>query len=137
MLKRFVDTSAWAALADQAEQHHVQAQARIEEVLNQNGELITTSFVLLELTALLTRMRFDRGRQIQFVSDLKADPSVTVIFVDESRDTKAWQLWSSRHDKQWTLVDCSSFVVMQEEGLTEAVTSDHHFEQAGFVRLLK
>jgi predicted nucleic acid-binding protein len=82
-------------------------------------------------------MRFDKGRQVQFFRDLHADPSVTVMFVDESRDAAAWQLWSSRRDKAWTLVDCASFAVMWEQGLTEAITSDHHFEQAGFVRLLK
>ncbi|HUE73448.1 MAG TPA: PIN domain-containing protein [Pirellulaceae bacterium] len=132
-----MDTSGWAAWADQAEQYHAPAQTRIDEVLNQGGQLITTSYVLLELSALLTRMRFDKGRQIRFLTDLKADPSVTVLFIDEPRDAKAWQHWSGRGDKQWTLVDCASFVVMQEEGLTEAITSDHHFEQAGFVRLLK
>ena len=45
--------------------------------------------------------------------------------------------WESRPDKEWSLVDCASFVVMQQRGLTEVLTTDHHFEQAGFVRLLK
>ncbi len=42
-----------------------------------------------------------------------------------------------RLDKDWSLTDCISFAVMQERSLTEALTSDHHFEQAGFTALLK
>lgn len=47
------------------------------------------------------------------------------------------RLYEQRRDKQWSLTDCISFVVMKREGLTEALTGDHHFEQAGFVALLK
>jgi len=46
-------------------------------------------------------------------------------------------LFQRRPDKTWSLVDCASFVVMQKRGITEALTSDVHFEQAGFIRLLK
>ena len=65
------------------------------------------------------------------------DPSVQIVPIDLSLEAAAWQLWKSRPDKEWSLVDCSSFIVMQQRGLTEALTTDHHFEQAGFVRLLK
>jgi predicted nucleic acid-binding protein len=47
------------------------------------------------------------------------------------------KLFESRSDKEWSLTDCISFVVMQREGIAEALTGDHHFEQAGFVALLK
>lgn len=62
---------------------------------------------------------------------------IEIVRIDEALEREAWQLWESRPDKTWSFVDCSSFIVMQREGLTEAVTADHHFEQAGFVRLLK
>ena len=52
-------------------------------------------------------------------------------------EAAAWNLWQSRPDKEWNLVDCASYVVMQQRGLSEALTIDHHVEQAGFVRLLK
>src|SRR5262245_24927840 len=57
--------------------------------------------------------------------------------VDLSLETAAWQLWEARADKDWSAVDCASFQVMQQRGLTEALTTDHHFEQAGFQRILK
>jgi predicted nucleic acid-binding protein len=52
-------------------------------------------------------------------------------------DKEAWNLLKTRLDKEWSRVDCSSFVLMQQRGMIEALTTDHHFEQADFVRLLK
>ena len=62
---------------------------------------------------------------------------VNVEFIDSARDAVAWNLWLARPDKDWTLVDCASFIIMQQQRLTEALSTDHHYEQAGFVRLLK
>ncbi len=58
------------------------------------------------------------------------------MHIDEKLDEQAWKLLETRLDKTWSLVDCASFVVMKNRGLTDALTTDRHFEQAGFVRLL-
>jgi predicted nucleic acid-binding protein len=60
-----------------------------------------------------------------------------LLHVDPTLDAQAWQLFAERTDKEWSLVDCASFVVMRQRGILEAFTTDHHFEQAGFVCLLK
>lgn len=57
--------------------------------------------------------------------------------MDRLTDEQVWELFKSRPDKEWSWVDCASFVVMKQRGILEALTTDHHFEQAGFVRLLK
>jgi predicted nucleic acid-binding protein len=138
MLERFVDTSGWAAWADRNQLFHAQALAAFGEVWNQGGRLLTTPYILAELTALLTRpLRIPKRQQIQLLDDLRSDPSVEIVPVDAILESAAWQLWRSRPDKEWTLVDCICFVVMEQRGLIEALTSDHHFEQAGFIRLLK
>ncbi len=62
---------------------------------------------------------------------------VEIVHINESLDEKAWQFLANRLDKQWSLVDAVSFGAMEERDITEALTTDHHFEQAGFVRLLK
>ncbi len=72
---------------------------------------------------------------IATIFEIKTDSEI--VHVDAALDGKAWQLLKERQDKEWSLVDCSSFVIMRQRDLTEALTTDHHFEQAGFVRLLK
>lgn len=62
---------------------------------------------------------------------------VEVVHIDVTLDAQAWQLLTERQDKTWSLVDCASFALMQQRGISNALTTDHHFEQAGFVRLLK
>ena len=138
MNDRFVDTSGWAAWATHNELHHRTAVGFVEETLDGGGRLVTTTYVLAELTALLTSpMRIAKRRQIELLGDLRAEPSVEVVHIDPELEQASWRLWASRPDKAWSFVDCASFVVMSRRGLTEAVTGDRHFEQAGFVRLLK
>lgn len=121
MIERFVDTSGWAEWADQTLLFHARAATLFEEVWNKRGRLITTGFVLLELTALLTRpLRMPKMQQIRLLDALRADPSVQIVPIDLSLEAAAWQLWKSRPDKEWSLVDCSSFIVMQQRGLTGA-----------------
>jgi hypothetical protein len=70
-------------------------------------------------------------------SRLRADPRVVVVPSSRDLFDRAMGLYRSRPDKDWSLTDCVSFVVMRERGITEALTGDHHFEQAGFRALLK
>jgi uncharacterized protein len=62
---------------------------------------------------------------------------VDVVPLSETLYSEAFALYESRLDKNWGLTDCISFVVMTERGITEALTSDEHFEQAGFATLLR
>jgi predicted nucleic acid-binding protein len=137
MPSRFVDTSGWAAWADRAERFHSAAKSALDEVWAQGGQLVTTTYVLAELSGLFTRLRIPKLQQISLIDAIRADASVEVVSVDAYLDSEIMPLWRARPDKDWTLVDCGSFVVMQRRALSEAVTTDHHFEQAGFVRLLK
>ena len=134
----FVDTSGWAEVVDQTLIHHARAVALIAQAVANGRRLITTSSILSELTALLSSpLRISKPKQIQLVGDLRNDPTIEIVFIDEALDREAWHFWESRPYKDWSLVDCASFVVMQRERLTEVIAADHHFEQAGFVRLLK
>jgi predicted nucleic acid-binding protein len=109
-----------------------------DEVWRQRGRLVTSNWVLAELTALLTSpLRVPKAQQIQLLHDINADPGVMVVAVDSAIEAAAWQMWRTRTDKDWTVTDCTSFVIMQHKGIGEALTADHHFEQANFMRLLK
>lgn len=104
----------------------------------QGQRLVTTNYVLAELVALLTSpLRTPRLQLVGFVNGIKTSPYVEIVHVDATLDDQAWQFLTARQDKEWSLVDCVSFVLMQQRGMVQVLTNDHHFEQAGFVRLLK
>ena len=136
----FVDTSGWAALADQSQPEHSLATQIYQEVQNSRHrrKFITTNYIITELVSLLiSRVRYPHKLIVEYVTKLEASSYVEIIHIDRDLHSRSLGLFSARPKKLWSLVDCSSFVVMQERGITEALTTDQHFEQASFVRLLK
>jgi predicted nucleic acid-binding protein len=106
------------------------------DVLASRRPLVTTNYVLSELAALLTtRARAPRVDILAYLRDIRTDPQVHIVHVDSRLDEDAWDLLDQMLDKDWSLVDAASFVVMRRLGIAEALTTDHHFTQAGFVRL--
>ena len=138
MLNLFADTAGWGHLVDPTQAYHLLAATIYRGARQQGRKVITTNYVIAELVALMTSpLRVPRPAAIAFIEGLKSSPYVEIVHVDAKLDEMAWQLLKSRQDKEWSLVDCASFVVMQQRGIFEALTSDHHFEQVGFVCLLK
>lgn len=97
--------------------------------------MTTTAWVMAELASYLAapvnRSIFDR-----LLTSIRSSPGVRFIPASRELFDAGAELYAARVDKAWSLVDCISFLVMQREGLTEALTTDHHFTQAGFVTLL-
>jgi predicted nucleic acid-binding protein len=138
MAALFVDSSGWGNLVDPGEPFHGLATSIYAQSRRQPQRLVTTNYVVTELISLMASpLRITRNQIVGFVTGLKTSPFIEVVHVDPTLDEEAWQLFQARQDKDWDLVDCVSFVLMQKRGITEAITADHHFEQAGFVRLLK
>ena len=136
--KLFIDTSGWASLFVNTQPYYLQTEQHFRLAVQQQRDIVTTNYVIAELVALLSSpLRIYRLRIFEIVDAIKTVPYVEVIHINAVTDTTAWELCKSRLDKAWSLVDCTSFVVMQQLGIQEALTTDQHFEQAGFVRLLK
>ncbi len=134
----FADTAGWGHLVDASQPYHSQAASIYRKARQEKRRFITTNYILNELVALLiSPLRVPRPRIAAFVESLKASPNVEVIHIDAALDRQSWEFFKQRDDKEWTLVDCSSFVLMKERHMTEAFTTDHHFEQAGYICLLK
>ena len=134
----FVDTAGWGHLVDPTQGYHSLAKKIYRGRRGQGYKFVTTNYILGELVALLTSpLRIPRLSVIAFIERLKVSPHVVIVHIDTTLDQQAWQLLAERPDKEWSLVDCSSFVVMQQRGTMEALTTDRNFEQAGYVRLLK
>ena len=93
---------------------------------------------LSELVAVLhSPLRQPRYRIFEIIDAIRKASYTETIHIDRDIDEAAWNLCKQRIDKPWSLVDCSSFVIMQRHEIQTALTTDHHFEQAGFIRLLK
>ncbi|RME37192.1 MAG: VapC toxin family PIN domain ribonuclease [Thermoflexia bacterium] len=134
----FADTSGWGNPVDASQPYHSLATAIYRAARQEGRKVITTNYVVAEPVALMiSPLRIPRPTVIAFVESLRASPYVEVVHADRLTDEQVWELFKSRPDKEWSWVDCASFVVMRQRGILEALTTDRHFEQAGFVRLLK
>jgi predicted nucleic acid-binding protein len=138
MTEIFADTSVWASFFVRTKSFHDLANTTMLQWRVEEKRVVTTSYVLLELVALFTSpLRVPRAQQIKTIETIKTSSWVEIVQIDSMLDKEAWQSLKNRPDKEWSLVDCSCFVLMQQRGVIEALTTDHHFEQAGFIRLLK
>lgn len=98
--------------------------------------LVTTEWVLAEVADALAASA-SRRLAASFIRDLSQDPKVKIIPATTDLFQRGLQLYEERPDKQWSLTDCISFVAMQDKSLTDALTGDEHFAQAGFKALLR
>ena len=131
----FADTSFWIALSSRRDQFHSKALAWHAAVLPTGSKIVTTEAVLWEwLNALADTST--RGIAAEGYRRAHADSLVEVVPLEPDLTSAAVSLYGSRTDKDWSLTDCLSFVVMQRHGIAEALTTDHHFEQAGLKALM-
>ena len=130
----FPDSFYYFALVNASDPAHGKATAFSASY---SGRTVTTGWVLTELADGWARPVSRRLIFLQMLADLRANPDTEIVSTTDQLFHDGLDLYDQRPDKEWSLTDCISFVVMQQEGITEALTGDHHFEQAGFVALLK
>lgn len=129
----FVDTFALLAMLSPADARHRQAMAWFDV---SRRPLVTTEWILTELADGMCAVG-SRAAAVAVERRLRADPRVTLVPSGADLFRRGLELYAARLDKEWSLTDCISFVVMTERDIKEALTADHHFEQAGFLALLK
>ncbi|MBO1351020.1 MAG: type II toxin-antitoxin system VapC family toxin [Hormoscilla sp. GUM202] len=127
-----LDTSGLLCLQYQSEPSHVQACN-----FYSNASLrFVHNYILAEYVALANARRFPPLTAVRFVVDIVENPDIETVWVDEPLHREAINLLMARLDKSYSLCDAVSFVLMRQRGITEALTTDRHFEQEGFRRLL-
>jgi uncharacterized protein len=129
----FADTSFYVALLSSRDHAHEKA-TRVGTQMQ--CEVWLTDFILLELGNTLSSAG-QRELFSKLVPHLRTHPHVHVVPASRDLFDEGIAIFSHRGDKEWSLTDCTSFVVMRKEGLQNALTTDHHFEQAGFQALLR
>lgn len=129
----FIDTAYVQALIDKRDQYH-QIARRYDGLFQNLAEFWITETVLIEIGDALSAI--DRSTAFQFINRCLYANKIMVVSVDTLLLKRSLQLYQTRPDKTWGLTDCVSFIVMQENGLKDTLTSDRHFVQAGFRALL-
>ena len=128
----FADTYFFLALLNAKDVTHQKALAanRIKR------PVVTSAWIMIELGDHLCD---EQNRHLfrDLLAVLQKDVRYQIVPADQSTLDDATDLYNRRPDKSWSLTDCTSFILMGRAGLTEALTADHHFEQAGFLALFK
>jgi len=128
----FADTYYYLALIGKADQGHLQA---VEFATSFRGRTITTEWILTEVGDASARSQ-NRSIFLQLFRSLADDVNTEIVEASHELFARGVELFARRSDKDWSLTDCISFVVMHEHGIHEALTGDRHFEQAGYTALL-
>lgn len=136
MNELFLDTAYAIALSVASDANHDRAVELAERLEREQAKLVTTQAVLLEIGNALSRRRY-REAAVQLLEALEQDPQVECVPLTDELYRHAFDLFRNRPDKDWGMIDCASFVVMNQRGITDALTTDEHFEQAGFRALLR
>lgn len=135
----FWDAWAFIAILDQTYRYHQVAKDVLAELDRQGAYALTTEAVLTEVGNTFSKRRSRHHTQSAFglFRDYALVGRAAIVTVDHDLWQAGWGLYVDRPDKDWGHTDCISFITMQAFGILKAFTGDHHFEQAGFVRLVK
>jgi predicted nucleic acid-binding protein len=128
----FADTAYWIALTVKRDSLH-QAAVFCSGLID--GQIVTTTAVLLETANALSKP-MNRGAVITLLERIDGNENIKVLQHTDTIWKSGFDLYRSRLDKAWSLTDCISFVVMQQYGIPDALTSDEHFRQTGFRAML-
>jgi uncharacterized protein len=131
----FVDSSGWIALLHNRDSLHPQAKRVYDDLMRSRTTLVTTSLVLVEVAGVLAAPHL-RGLAAELERRYRQAEIDQLVWIDENAYRRGWHIYCERSDKEWSLVDCISFVIMRDLGLHQVFGADHHFIQAGFQKLL-
>jgi len=127
----FIDTSYLLALELTRDQNHEAARQHWQSIVQALPPLVTTSYIFDEVVTYFNTRGY-HAKAVQVGNDLLVSPSVQLVHVDEALFQQGWAYFQEHQDKDYSLTDCVSFIVMRKLGVNTALTFDKHFVQAGF-----
>jgi predicted nucleic acid-binding protein len=131
----FADTSFFFALVARRDRSHAAARSALEKVTRARRPIVTTDYVIDE-TLTLTKLRTDPATADALWARIEGSPSVRLEFVGPERFARAVQFFRRHSDHGYSFTDCTSVVMMQDLALTDVLTTDSHFAEAGLRPLL-
>lgn len=135
MKKVFADTSGWLAIVLKSDSFHKKAVQIYLELLASEYSFVTHEGILLEVGNGLSSAK-TRDVALKLKDSIEKSTRIELVSLSPELLEAGWKLYAERPDKDWGIVDCISFIVMQRQNITEALTADRHFKQAGFIKLL-
>ena len=132
----YVDSGGFLALWDAAHEYHQNALALRARLARERRRLVTTDYVVDEAATLLL-VRHSHAAAADLLDTVERSEWLRLEWTGPERFRDAASLFRRHHDKEWSFTDCVSFTTMRELRVREALATDHHFEQAGFVALLR
>ncbi len=137
MKKIFADTNGIIALLNEDDELHESAQHAYDRLrISSPLQLILTDYIIAEFCNAFSK-KLLRQSAIDFLSTVSHSSIIQLVKINDEHIDKSIALYKLYSDKEWSLTDCTSFIVMQELQIIDAFTHDKHFEQAGFTRLIK
>lgn len=133
MRKIFLDTGGILALVNKKDILHKKAVQVNEALELEEVRFIITDYIIVEVGNALAK---HKELAIKTLDHLQTSEDIQRIEITDEIFDQALELYKKYSDKEWGVTDISSFVVMQQEGLNEVFTADHHFKQFGFRILL-
>ena len=127
-----MDTAFLIAVIDSSDKYHDMAIKCYKDLIKHKWEVIITEAVLIEIGNGLSKLKWRQVANKWIISIQDSNTIFKVVPTTTGLLNKAINLYGKRLDKEWGLTDCISFVVMEEYKLTNVLTFDHHFEQAGY-----
>jgi predicted nucleic acid-binding protein len=133
----FVDTSGWIEVFGKNNPLHKEARAILDRATREYRPIVTTNYVIVEFVARgCDKCRLTRDRLFEAIDVISNWPRIEIVQISKESHNIAMIFLRARLDKQWSLVDATSFNIMSSRGIIEALTTDNHFVQARFIKLL-
>ncbi len=129
-MKLFVDTAAWVALNNRADENHRAAVEFISRFKTEPVQFYTTDYIVDETVTLL-RFKVSHSQALLFLDFLRTSANVTRMQVTDELIARAERIFRTYKDKHWSFTDCTSFACMDEMELEDAFSFDKHFTQHG------
>lgn len=132
----FVDSSGLYALADRRDSYHAQAEERVRKLIESGARLVLTDYIVDEACT-LAKVRAGSDAALRLLEIVERSRAIDMFWISVEHFEAAKALFRRRADHGYSFTDCTSFVVMDKLRIRDALTSDHHFVEAGFRILLQ